>query len=124
MFDAVAIEYAFDNLLGRSVGARGGANDADVFRNGSPTYLAEVIEAMVVALRKRTSTIPFDAADRENGGAEARLGVSISRLAELGKVLAKRKVDEPDDYHWEIIGALVMIISSLLEHIEKGAATR
>jgi hypothetical protein len=118
MFDAVSIEYAFAYLLQEHLGERGTPNDADVFRSGDPASLAKVIEASADALEKRIGSIKFDPIESESGGSKARLGVAIRGLKSIAKDMRSTSTDEPNDYHWIIIGEYVGALAALLDHIE------
>jgi hypothetical protein len=118
-FDAVAIEYAFAQLMGLGTGARGLANDADVFRHGDPKDLGALLQQASAALAQRIGSLRFDDAEKENGGAFSRLEVAAAQLQRLGKDLEKRSKAESEDPHWEVIGALVATVAALLEHCER-----
>jgi hypothetical protein len=120
-FDAVDIEYAFATMVGSSIGARGTDHDADVFRAGDPKELAKALKNAVNALRERVGAISFDLSESDAGEAKARLDVAINRLEDLSDDLASQKDKEPFDYHWEIIGALISMVASLLETLERRA---
>lgn len=114
-FDAVSIEYAFAQLIGNPVGARGTSHDADVFRGGNPKDLSKALLDAITALENKAKSVTFTSADAANGGAKARLDVAISRLRDYANELSKSKNVEREDYHWEIIGALISVIAALLE---------
>jgi len=114
-FDAVAIEYAFANLVGAGIGARGGSHDADTFRGGNPPSLANAIEDAADALQQRYSAFTFEAVDSQPGGAKIRIESGIQRLRNIAQTMRKSKTTEPEDYHWEIVGALVQMIAAMLE---------
>lgn len=116
-FDAVSIEYAFAQLIGNPIGGRGTVHDADVFRNGKPANLAKAIEAAADALEAKTNAKSFSASDSAPGGSKARLDVSISRLRATAKTMSGLQTVESEDYHWEIVGALVATAAALLEKL-------
>jgi hypothetical protein len=116
-FDAVSIEYAFAQLIGNQIGGRGTVHDADVFRGGKPASLAKAVEAAADALQAKTNAKSFSETDSEPGGAKARIDVAISRLRATAKSMSTLEKDECEDYHWEIVGALVATSAALLEKL-------
>ncbi len=124
MFDAVNIEYAFAYFLEKDIGKRGGIHDADVFRGGEYKDLGELLEALAQHFKTRVARIQFAPEESQGGGAKARLSVGIDGLATVAAELKKRKGEEREDFHWEIIGYLVGGLAALLDHFEgKGAPT-
>lgn len=119
MFDAVSIEYAFAKMVGDEIGARGTDHDADTFRSGRPKNLAKALRGMVDALDTRFNKLSLPEQLMQSGECGARLSVAISRLGRFADQLAERKNDEPDDYHWEIIGSLVSVIAALFDYLEQ-----
>ncbi|MBI4218525.1 MAG: hypothetical protein HY682_00170 [Chloroflexi bacterium] len=120
MPDAVSIEYAFAYLLGLRLGDRGYVNDADVFRNGRPTALAEVLDGAADAIERRTAALGLTMKDMTGGTPEARIRVGVSVLRDAAVELKKRSGDEGETYQWHVIGGLVGILAALLEHCERG----
>jgi hypothetical protein len=118
MGNAVSIEYAFASLLEVSLGSRGGVNDADVFRVGSPEALADVLERAAAALDARTKKAGLQADSAENGSPGARIQVAIEALRREATELRRLTRDEGETYQWRVIGALVSITAALLEQYE------
>ena len=118
MRDAVGIEYAFAYLLELPFGKRGESNDADVFRCGNPSNLAEAVEASADALERRIAKIKFEPVESDGGGSKARLEVAARTLKSIAKDMRSMSIDEPSDYHWHIIGEYVGALAALLDHIE------
>jgi hypothetical protein len=87
----------------------------DVFRGGNPKDLSKALLDAVSTLEQKSKNVTFTSADAAHGGARARLDAAISRLRDYANELAKSKTDEREDYHWEIIGALVSVIAVLLK---------
>lgn len=120
-FDAVDIECSFARLIGSPVGARGTLHDADVFRGGNPKSLSKALIKAIDAIEKRSKFVRFSAESSEEGGSKARLDVAISRLRAIAKTMSKSTSPEFNDYHWEIVGCLISVITSLLEKAESAA---
>jgi len=119
MFDAVKIEHQFAMLLGEELGRRGGLNDADIFRNGDLEKIGRLIQKSVEILEVRINRIEFQPSERELGGTLARLKAGIDSLKNLGKMMESKEEIEKNDYHWLIVGDLVMTIAGLLDYIER-----
>lgn len=115
-YNAVGIEYSFAHILNKEIGARGGLNDADVFRIGSVKELGKLLEDTVKQLEDRCNKIRFTENETVDGGLKPRTFVPLKRLQELAIEMQKSKAKEADDYHWLIIGELVQIIDSVLRH--------
>lgn len=115
-FDAVAIEHSLASFFGKQIGAREEFYDADTFRTGRPKNLAVIVRRVAEHLEEKVASIQFN--DTSPGGARAQVLESISRLRSLADRIKERKNDEPEDYHWEVFGALVTAIQGLLEQLE------
>lgn len=113
-FDAVSIEYAFANLIGNPIGARGTSHDADVFRGGEAKSLSFALSEAIDALEAKVNALKFDPEESQPGGTKARLDVAIDRLKRIAETMSKSKAVAGEDYHWEIIGCLVSTIAALL----------
>lgn len=118
MGDAVSIEWALDRLLGRSVGSRGGPNDADVFRLGDPKSLAIVLEQAAEAIVARASAIGLLDGPLENGSLGARIESAADSLRREATELKKKSKEEGETYQWRVIGDLISIVAALLESHE------
>lgn len=116
-FDAVSIEHAFAQLIGNTIGGRGTVHDADVFRSGNPSHLAKAIEAAADALEAKANKKAYTAADTQPGGVKAKIDVAISRLRKVAGTMSTSKTIEREDYHWEIVGALVTTVAALLDKV-------
>jgi hypothetical protein len=118
-FNAVSIEHAFAKLVGTPIGGRSTPHDAETFRGGNPKNLSKALTQAISAIEKRTAKVHFSPEDSEAGGAKARLDVAISRLRDICNNMSKSSKNEAEDYHCEIIGCLVSVITSLLERLEQ-----
>ncbi|MDX2152041.1 MAG: hypothetical protein SFV54_14985 [Bryobacteraceae bacterium] len=116
MFDAVSIEHTMARFFKKELGERGTFYDADVFRQGVPEDLAEVLRRVAKQLDKRVAKLGLGA---EELGPGALLRTSAVRLSALADKVAGRKEDEPEDYHWEVIGAVLLGVTGLLEELER-----
>ncbi len=66
------------------------------------------MQSFAERLARRTEFIEFVPDETRNGGAKPRLDGAIASLARQGEELKQRRRREPEDYHWEIIGSLVL----------------
>jgi len=114
-FDAVMIEHTLAAFFGKQIGDRTTFFDADNFRNGRPKNLAVIVRAVANELEKRVARIQFS--HQSPGGPKAQVQGCVSHLRSLANRMQGRP-QEPEDYHWEIFGALMMAIVGLLEHLE------
>ncbi len=118
MFDAVSIEHAFASFLQEPIGERGRRWDADVFRLGSPADIAKAITLMARHIETRTHGLSWSPDEGAPGGSLARLQSAAKSLQRLATDMASRRKEEPEDYHWEIVGKLVLCLSDLFDHLE------
>jgi hypothetical protein len=112
-FNAVGIEHSIARLMNNE--RRGESWDADVFRGGNPADLAEMLDKVAEALEQRFVFLPLS---REAGTPGALLGVAVRQLRSQAEEMRGRKRKEPDNYHWEIFGAVLLCAVALLEVIE------
>ncbi len=124
-FDATKPEYAFARILGKRIGARGGLNDADVFRGGDIKDLGKLMQATCRALRKRINAIHFSNADKSistknaEAGCKVFIDSSIEGLERLANDMITATEQEREDYHWLIIADLIIIIDTLMKKMEE-----
>jgi hypothetical protein len=122
MYDAASIETSFAFLLERTIGERGSPHDAGIFLGGDLKNLGELLEISADCIAERLGRLQFSPEEQQSGGAKAQLDVSVNRLRSIGKQMKAQEGREPEDFHWLIIGPLVQVIASLLNHLEgKGA---
>jgi hypothetical protein len=114
MQDAVGIEHSFKMLMGLGIGEI----DADIFREGDSKELGLLLQKTADVLVKRMGYLKFEPWELDSGKTKIRLASAISKLREIGKEMENTEIYEPDDYHWNIVGMLIQIISSLFDHIE------
>lgn len=116
MFDAVSIEHSFA-IFFEQLGSRD-LHDAAVFRSGEAAEYGELLEAFARHFENRLDRIAFTPAESQNAGSRARLDVAIQRLRKHAETLKTSSFEERDDHHWLIIGALVLSVAALLDHLE------
>lgn len=113
-YDAVGIEHAFAIFM-QQAGKRGLPHDADVFRSGDIRSLGKVIEHFAEHLHKRARHIQWPST--ANGSSWARIESAIKSLHSLAADMKASRAKEPQDYHWLIIGELVLVITALLDEL-------
>ena len=99
MGSAVLIEQAFDQLLGRAVGSRGGVADADVFRTGDSKALAAALEAGAAKIEERSRNLGLLNNAATNGSTGARISVAIDELRIRAADL-KKSSGKPEGGNW------------------------
>jgi hypothetical protein len=120
-FNAVGIEHTLGLFFGKQIGSRGEIYDADIFRAGEPKDLAEILRRVADRLEQRLARITFPIADEPRVDAKSQVDGAIVRLRAIATQTAERPRSEPEDYHWEIFGALMMLIAGLLLRLEDEA---
>lgn len=114
-YNAVGIEHAFAMFMQQGVGERGLPHDADAFRMGEVKSLAEVIDRLADQLEARSHLIKFSS--NENGSPQAKIRVAVKSLHSLATAMKTSGAEEPQDYHWLIVGDLVLAIDALLKQL-------
>ncbi len=118
--DFSSIEQAFASLEGDGISYKKAFISAENFKNKNPKLLGELIEETSIILEERARNIEFE--EWEGTGEDmpyTTLHLGIQRIRELGGFI--KKLEKIDSYHldWIIIGELIRVIASLLNHINK-----
>jgi hypothetical protein len=113
-FDAVGIEHSFAIFMQEKIGERGHAHDAEVFRAGEVRQLGQVIERLANHLQLRVDRVLLGDAAKEKPG--ARLSGAIEGLRTIARDMKNSESKEPEDYHWLVVGELVLAIAAILDH--------
>ena len=92
--------------------------NSDIFRHGDSEQLGILLQKTADVLIDRMSHIKFETWENDAGKPKVKLGMAINNLRIIGQAMEYVKKHDPDDYHWNIIGMLITIISSLLDHID------
>ncbi len=120
MFNAVSIEHTLSRFFGDEIGTRDSFYDADLFREGDPKELAEMMRHVAAHFEKRAARIQYPA--QLDGTTKAYIASCASQLRSLADQVRQRKKNESEDYHWEVFGALMRGIVGLLETLEAVSA--
>jgi hypothetical protein len=112
------IENAFASLEGDGISYKEGSFSAGTFKN--PQKLGELIEETALILQERVRRIEFE--EWEETGEDKpynTLHISIQKISELGGLIKKLEKFENSDLYWKLMGELIRVIASLLNHINK-----
>lgn len=112
------IELAFKMLIGPDDNALDGYVNADIFRHGDSEQLGILLQKTADVLMTRIDHIEFEPWENEAGKPKVKLSMTINNLRLIGQAMELLKKHDPEDYHWNIIGMLITIISGLLDHID------
>ncbi len=118
--DFNSIEEAFSRLEGDGISYKEAFISAETFKNKNPQKLGELIEETSLILEERTRRIEFE--EWEETGEDMpynTLYLAIQRIRELGGFIKKLERVEISALDWKLIGELVRVIASLLNHINK-----
>ena len=116
--DAAGIESAFAVLLGGKRGGMFGSPRADTFQFGEPPDLGKLLQKAADVLEEGIGKIEFEPWELSNGEPKSRLQLGVQGARKVGRDMEKMVKREPADYHWLVVGQLVQIAGSLLDHIE------
>lgn len=95
-----------------------GILDPDVIKKGDLKQIGNSLQDVSDFLFIKTKNLELLPYESEVGGMEMRLDHYINALKDIGRELEKSDAKELHDYHWSIIGMLIIIIFSLFDHIE------
>lgn len=113
-------EHAFLSLEGDGISYKKAFVSADTFKNKKPKLLGELIEETSIILEERARKIEFE--EWEEIGEDmpyTTLHLGIQRIRELGGIIKKLEKVESSALDWKLIGELIRVIASLLNHINK-----
>lgn len=117
--DFSSIEYAFASLEGDGISYKEGVS-AETFKNKNPQKIGELIEETALILKERASRIEFE--EWEETGEDKpfnTLHLAIQKIEELGGLIKKLEKVETSDIDWQLMGELIRVTASLLNHINK-----
>ena len=115
-----SIENAFASLEGDGISYKEAFISEETFKNKNPQKLGELIEETSLILEERMKRIEFE--DWEETGEDMpynTLYLAIQRIKNLGESVKKLEKVESSDLDWKLIGELVRVTASLLNHINK-----
>lgn len=95
-----------------------GMVDPNIIKNGDLKEIGKSLQDVSDFLMIKANTLEFLPYETEEDSTKMRLDHYINTLKEIGKELEKLNAKEVHDYHWSIIGMLLIIIFSLFDHIE------
>ena len=118
--DFSLIERAFASLEGDGISYKGIFISPENFKNRNPQKIGELIEETALILEERTKYIEFEEWEEISEDMPYNtLHKGIQGIRELGGVIKKLEKIESSDLDWKLIGELMRIIASLLNHINK-----
>ena len=95
-----------------------GMIDPNVIKKGDLKEIGKSLQAVSDFLMIKAKTMELLPYESEEGETKMRLDHYIKSLNDIGKELEKSDAKELHDYHWSIIGMLIIITFSLFDHIE------
>ncbi len=118
--DFSSIEQAFAELEGDGISYKQAFASAETFINKNPQKLGELIEETALILEERARRIDFD--EWEETGEDMpynTLHLGIQRIREIGTFTKNLENMENCNLDWILVGELIRVIASLLNHINK-----
>ena len=121
--DLGKIEKSFVNMINHFEASESslfikGMVDPNIIKNGNLKEIGKSLQDVSDFLMIKANTLEFLPYEIEEDRTKMRLDHYINALKEIGKELGKSNAKEVHDYHWSIIGMLIIIIFSLFDHIE------
>jgi len=121
--DLSKIEESFTNMINHfeasaSTSFIKGMADPNVIKRGDLKEIGKSLQDVSDFLMIKAKTLELLPYESEEGETKMRLDHYINALNDIGKELEKSEAKELHDYHWSIIGMLIIIIFSLFDHIE------
>ncbi len=118
--DFSLIEDAFVSLEGDGISYKETFISPETFKNRNPQKIGELLEETSLILEERTKYIEFEEWEEISDDMPYNtLHKGIQGIRELGGVIKKLEKIESSDLDWKLIGELVRITASLLNHINK-----
>jgi hypothetical protein len=94
-----------------------GMVDPDIIKKGNLKEIGKSLQEISDFLKIKANDLELLSYESEEGRTRMRLDYYIEVLNDIGKELKKSDAKEVHDYHWSIIGTLIIIIFSLFDHI-------
>jgi hypothetical protein len=121
--DLSKIEESFTDMINHfeasaSTSFIKGMVDPNVIKRGDLKEIGKSLQEVSDFLMIKAKTLELLPYESEEGETKMRLDHYIKALNDIGKELEKSEAKELHDYHWSIIGMLIIIIFSLFDHIE------
>ncbi|MCZ3365103.1 hypothetical protein [Methanobacterium veterum] len=121
--DLSKIEESFTDMINHfeasaSTSFIKGMVDPNVIKRGDLKEIGKSLQDVSDFLMIKAKTLELLPYESEEGETKMRLDHYIKALNDIGKELEKSEAKELHDYHWSIIGMLIIIIFSLFDHIE------
>ena len=118
--DFSLIESAFASLEGDGISYKGIFISPENFKNRNPQKIGELIEETALILEERTKYIEFEEWEEISDDMPYNtLYNGIQGIRKLGGVIKNSEEMNSSDLDWKLIGELIRIIASLLNHINK-----
>jgi hypothetical protein len=95
-----------------------GVTDPEVIKKGDLNELGKSLQRMSEFMDNRIQDLEYEPQKEELDKTLSRLKMTNKAIFQMGKEIEMMKSSEPMDYHWYLIGALVMNLISLFNHIE------
>ncbi len=90
--------------------------DPDVIKKGDSKEIGQSLQRISNFLNARLQDLEFQPYEKDK--TKLRLEKGIISLNEMGKELESINDEELNDYHWYIVGMLVIILFSLFDHVQ------
>ncbi|WP_048080389.1 hypothetical protein [Methanobacterium arcticum] len=121
--DLSKIEESFTDMINHfeasaSTSFIKGMVDPNVIKRGDLKEIGKSLQDVSDFLMIKAKTLELLPYESEEGETKMRLDHYIKALNDIGIELEKSDAKELHDYHWSIIGMLIIIIFSLFDHIE------
>lgn len=94
-----------------------GMVNPDIIKKGDLKEIGKSLQQISDFLKIKAKDLELLPYESEEGRTKMRLDHYIEALNDIGKELKKSDAKEVHDYHWSIIGMLIIIIFSLFDHI-------
>jgi len=95
-----------------------GITDPEIIKKGNLKEIGTSLQRISEFLGNRIEDLESQSLKEEADKALSRLKRTNKAISEMGKEIEMIKTDEPKNYHWYIVGALIMNLISLFNHIE------
>lgn len=95
-----------------------GVTDPEVIKDGNLAEIGMSLTRISEFLDNRLQDLEFEASEEKVNEINSRLKTTIKVVNEMGNEIKSMENQEPQDYHWYVVGALAVVLIGLFDYIE------
>ena len=95
-----------------------GVTDPEIIKKGDLNKIGTSLIGISEFLDYRLQDLNFQSNEKKVEEIELRLKTAVKVVREMGNKIKFIETQEPDDYHWYIVGTLTVVLIALFDYIE------